>query len=160
MFNIELNGLRIRPLLYDDLPYVKKIRDECLEFIHNNKSISLKDSQTWYLDNYPPYLVIEKESIIIGYFRISNLKRHSCYVGLDLMANQRGKGFGFKIYSILIQKLIKIGITDIKLKVLNNNDVALNLYLKLGFEQIEQDVSNNDFLLGLNIQNFKSIIKN
>jgi ribosomal protein S18 acetylase RimI-like enzyme len=132
----KIDDIEIRPMVLNDLNDVKIIRDQCLSFIHDDKSYSLEETIIWFLKTLPHYLSIIHEDKIIGYFRLSNITPKTCYVGMDLHHNHRGKGIALKTYNIIINELNKYGIDTFYLNVLSNNTHAIRLYEYIGFNTV------------------------
>lgn len=153
MIVLQLNEkIKIRPLIFADLNNLKKIRDSVLDKIHNSTSFSLKQTQEWFLCERPYYLSIFYDNDYMGYFRLSNFKTNSCYVGLDLKKSYRGKGYGFFLYIKILEELNKIGINFFLLKVKKNNDIAIKLYEKIGFTLSNKNkIDADDFLFELDL---------
>jgi ribosomal protein S18 acetylase RimI-like enzyme len=135
----KLDNIEIRPLVLSDLNDVKIIRDQCLDFIHDNKSYSLDETINWYLNTLPHYLSVLYDTKLVGYFRLTNITSNSCYVGMDLHLDYRGKGIALKTYNIVLEELSKYGIDTFYLKVLSNNTHAIRLYEYIGFKIISNE---------------------
>lgn len=148
----NVDNIEIRPMVLNDLNDVKIIRDQCLEFIHDNKSYSLDETINWYLSTLPHYLSILFNTKLVGYFRLSNITSSSCYVGMDLHHDYRGNGIALKTYNTVINELSKYGINTFYLNVLSNNTHAIRLYEYIGFKILLNE--------GTIIRNNKSTISN
>lgn len=140
-------------MVLSDLSDVKVVRDQCLDFIHDNKSYSLEETVEWYLTTLPHYLSILYGTELIGYFRLTNITSNSCYVGMDLHINYRGKGIALETYNAVIEELAKYGIDTFHLNVLSNNTHAIRLYEYIGFKTIAEEGTvmrhNNSTVLNL-----------
>lgn len=136
MIYIRSNGLEMRPIVVSDALAIKSIRDECLEFIHDSKSYTLQETISWILSTDSKYLTVLIDNTVVGYFRISNVTGTSCFVGMDLAKEYRGKGIAVSAYNLVLNELIKYGIKQFYLKVLKNNEHAIRLYSYLGFTEI------------------------
>lgn len=78
--------------------------------------------------------IIDGETIGIGYAVIDN-----GYIGLFhiyVFKKYRGKGYGTEIINTLINKGMEFGGTHSYLQVLTSNNIATNLYMKLGFKEV------------------------
>jgi len=135
----KIDNIEIRPMVLSDLNDVKIIRDQCLTFIHDDNSYSLNETIKWFLNNLPHYLSVIYNNKLVGYFRLSKITSKSCYVGMDLHSNYRGKGIALKTYNIVINDLINYGINTFYLNVLNNNTHAIRLYEYIGFKIITDE---------------------
>jgi ribosomal protein S18 acetylase RimI-like enzyme len=155
----KIDNIDIRPLVLSDLNDVKIIRDQCLVFIHDNKSYSLEETIMWFLKTLPHYLSVTYENKVIGYFRLSNITSKTCYVGMDLHPEYRGKGIALKTYNIVIDELTKYGIDTFYLNVLSSNTHAIRLYEYIGFNVVsnEGSIIRNDKDIILNLLMIKKI---
>ena len=134
--NFELN-LSLRKLKIDDLCWFKEVRDSVIHNLHSARSFSIEETTMWFETQKPNYLVIEFNSVKIGYCRIDLVKSDQGIVrfGIDLEENFRNKKLGFLVFNFFICYLVNYHITIkiIELEVLESNVVALSLYRKLGF---------------------------
>ena len=130
-----------RKLTLDDLPFFLEIRNECKELLHNNSFFSLKESKDWFLKQSSEYFIIDYFGEDVGYFRTSNFRtdENSIYIGADVHKKFRGKGISIKSYYRFINFLnYEKGIETFILEVLSNNLIAIQFYLKLGFQVINR----------------------
>ena len=66
------------------------------------------------------------------------------FVGLDIHKDWRGRGLATTAYKIFLDKIKKnINIKEAYLKVLCENQVAYNLYKKLGFVETKREFINS-----------------
>jgi RimJ/RimL family protein N-acetyltransferase len=75
---------------------------------------------------------------IIGRLRIQNInhQHNNCEVGLDIIKEYRGKGFGFISYQMLLQFLFdEFNMNMVYLRVADFNPGARKLYEKVGFRE-------------------------
>lgn len=139
MVILKIDDIVIRPLVLNDLNEVKVIRDQCLSFIHDDKSYSLDETIDWFLKTLPHYLSVVYNNNVVGYFRLSKILSNTCYVGMDLHPNYRGKGIALKIYNAIISELTKYGFNTFYLNVLSSNTHAIRLYEYIGFKIISNE---------------------
>jgi len=125
--------ITIRELVETDLEFLVEIRNECRFFLHNASEFSLENCRDWFKKTNPKFYVIQHEDTPIGYFRTSDWQKDSCWVGGDLHKDFRGKGLMKAAYFKLFEHLKSLKINVVYLSVLNFNEVAFNLYKKLGF---------------------------
>lgn len=132
---LSQGNIIIRNMQYDDLVYVKEIRDASLEFLDTQVSFSLEETQEWFVKDKPKWYVIEIRDRVAGYIRTSNYDtiNKNLYIGLDLHPNFRGFGYAFQSYQVFLDWLKMNGYLATYLKVQISNYVAYNLYRKLGF---------------------------
>jgi RimJ/RimL family protein N-acetyltransferase len=131
--------ITLRDLQERDLAFLVDVRNECRNFLHNASEFSLEECETWFRKTSPTFYVIENNGNIVGYFRTSEWKESSCWVGGDLHKDYRGKGMMKSAYSVLFERLKEKGIETVFLSVLDFNEVAINLYEKLGFRTLSID---------------------
>lgn len=141
--------IKFRDMQVSDLSNFLKIRNECKDFLHDNREFNFEDVKNWYENTNPKFFMIELNNKDIGYFRTSNWKDNSVYVGCDIDSSFRGLGLGFLSYQKFMYKLCKeYNITKFKLEVLSSNMRAYNLYVKLGFKVVgiseNKIIRNND----------------
>lgn len=127
-------------LATDDLSFLVEVRNECREFLHDNRLFTLTECQRWFSESKPDFRIIRYGGERIGYFRLSNYHPEdaSIYVGADLHKDFRGQGLARRSYEAFLP-FVKdsYGISVLKLEVLSHNAIAHTLYEKLGF--IETD---------------------
>jgi len=127
----------IRKLEIKDVPFYNCVRNECAQFLHDPTIYTLPEAYKWYKTNQNPFFIYEINNEMIGYFRTSKWENHSCYVGMDIHKDYRGKKLSFNAYQLLFNYLDKnFYVNKFYLEVLETNTRALNLYKKLGFKQI------------------------
>jgi len=137
-FTIKNIPYRIRPMILADLSEVKIIRDQCLSFIHDKVSYDLTTTMEWLKTTESKYLsVIDESDTVIGYFRLTDISKDHCFVGMDLHQDHRGKGIALNTYNAVMTELKKYGICNFSLYVLSNNEHAIRLYNHIGFKEIE-----------------------
>lgn len=141
MILLKVDDIDIRPMVLSDLDDVKTIRDQCLSFIHDDKSYSLEETIDWFLKTLPQYLSVVYDNNVVGYFRLSKVLLNTCYVGMDLHPNYRGKGIALKTYNTVINELVKYKFDTFYLNVLSSNTHAIRLYEYIGFNVINDEGS-------------------
>ena len=76
--------------------------------------------------------------IVIGRLRIQNInfQHNNCEIGLDILPEYRGQGFGKKSYKMLLEFLFKhYNMNMVYLKVSDFNPNAKKLYEIIGFKE-------------------------
>jgi len=126
--------IKIRELVESDLEFLVEIRNECRNFLHNASEFSLEDCKEWFKNFSPKFYIIESDGTRIGYFRTSDWQQDSCWIGGDLHKDFRGKGLMKSSYFELFEHLRSLNVKTVFLSVLSFNEVAFNLYEKLGFQ--------------------------
>lgn len=132
-FRVNDVDLFLLPMKLEDLSRFKEIRDQCLNFIHNDKSYTYQETVNWFLIKNIRYLSLYTTEKMIGYIRLETFSK-SCYIGMDLDPSFRGKSIAFSTYNAVMDELGKYGISQFCLRVLQNNEHAVKLYKALGFE--------------------------
>lgn len=126
----------------NDISFFNEVRNECSNFLHNKSKYTLEQSYQWFLKKgeTDPFFIYEIEGIKIGYFRTSNWTKNSCYVGMDIHKDFRGKGFAKLAYNIFFEYIKNnyLDIKELKLEVLKSNNIAYRLYKKIGFSEIKR----------------------
>ena len=125
----------------EDVSFYNCVRNECRSNLHDSCLYSLDDSKEWFLENNPLFFMLNFNSNIIGYFRTSNMNivDKSIFIGLDIHKDFRGNGHAKNSYDLFMSFLNEIyEIEKFYLRVLKDNERALNLYNKLGFFIIEE----------------------
>ena len=128
----------------EDIPFFVDLRNSCVDYLHCSQTFTEEEALKWYKNTDPLFYIIslvEREFPIIatqrvGYFRTSNYssKNKNIYIGADISEKHRGKGLGTKAYLKFIPFLFEeLDLHKISLEVLETNERAANLYLKVGF---------------------------
>lgn len=129
------------PLTREDLPFLIEVRNECRDFLHDNRVFTLAQCETWFRETKPDFHAIRYNAELIGYVRLSNHdpEHASIYVGADLHRRFRGRGLARLAYEEFLPLLkSRYHVSTAKLEVLSHNTVAHELYRKLGFVEIDR----------------------
>lgn len=141
-----MTSLTLRPLsdfkgleLEQYLEYIRKTRNASKQYMtRNQETITPEVQRHWYeniSDNVIPYILIKSEHGTIfypcGYGLIIIEDKISKLTGV-IDESDRGKGYGRKLFSFLIEEAKK-KTNKISLEVLISNQKAFNLYKSLGF---------------------------
>lgn len=78
------------------------------------------------------YIILE-DSIPVGYGHLDK-EDDTVWLGIAISEVAKGKGYGKKMIEELISTAEKLKVKKINLSVDSNNDVAIRLYKKYGFE--------------------------
>lgn len=134
--------------LEDELIFLNSVRNDCAaEFLHDSTVYTIEDTKRWYSTLQLSYYMVYLDKQKIGYFRISNYsyKNKNLYIGMDLHKEYRGRGLAFEAYRLFIPYIFNFyDLNKISLEVLSTNDVAYNLYKKLGF--VDEGVKRQEVL--------------
>lgn len=126
------------PIQEKDLPFLIEVRNECRDFLHDNRTFTLADCQAWFRETKPDFHLVLYDGVAIGYLRISrhDMKSASIYVGMDLHHQFRGRGLAQQAYAAFWPILKeRYQVSTAKLEVLSHNVAAQRLYQKLGFSE-------------------------
>lgn len=132
----------------DELIFLNTVRNDCaVEFLHDSTIYTIEDTKKWYSTLQLSYYMVYLDKQKVGYFRISNysFKNKNLYIGMDLHKEYRGQGLAFEAYRLFIPYVFNYyELNKISLEVLSTNEVAYNLYKKLGF--IDEGVKRQEVL--------------
>lgn len=103
------------------------------------------DQEEWWknlhrMRNDKRYAIVlsKDENFVIGRLRIQNINvaHQNCEIGLDIMPELRGKGYGKLAYEMLLHFLfLHYNMNLVYLRVADFNQAAFGLYKKVGFEE-------------------------
>lgn len=131
----------------DDISFFNEVRNECSSFLHDTRTYTLEEAYAWFEKNslISPFFIYEQDGEKIGYFRTSNWTKNSCYLGMDIHKNFRGRGYAKEAYGEFFSFIRKnhSNINKFILEVIESNNVAYNLYKKLGFVEVGRKLHNN-----------------
>lgn len=90
------------------------------------------------LKNSSLMIVAEVNSEIVGFLSaergFANRIKHSAYIVVGILKEYCGKGVGTRLFNNLLEWTELNGITRLELTVMTNNEKAIKLYKKFGFE--------------------------
>jgi RimJ/RimL family protein N-acetyltransferase len=144
--------IELKNLIFDDLPFLNEVRNECSEYLHDKRQFTLDETEKWYDSLVDPFFIVTLDGDNIGYIRTSDYtsiypnerKPNAIVIGLDIHKDYRGLGLSKPIYLEAMNKLfIERNIDEFYLKVLSDNKRAHNLYLSLGFEELKREKYSN-----------------
>ena len=141
----KVGDFQFKSLQQEDLSFLLEVRNECCDFLHDNRRFSLEEAVDWYTSSKPEYWLILFRGERIGYFRMSDVSEthKRALVGADLHKDFRGQGLGERAWRAFLEFAFKtFDFHKISLEVLSINQRALNLYVKLGF--MEEGVKRHD----------------
>ncbi len=132
----EGGDIRFVALTEGDLPFLLEVRNECRNFLHDDREFTLEEARQWFSSTRPQYWVIYCDGTAIGYFRTScgAAGSHSIFAGADIRKSHRGLGLGYKAWCAFLNwQFSEKQRNKVALEVLQTNDRARLLYEKLGF---------------------------
>ena len=143
----KYKDIAFRVIEKEDLEVLRKLHNDPTTYL-NLLNIDLADEEgqiEWWKnlhrkkdDKRYVICLVDKPEEIIGRLRIQNINyaHNNCEVGLDIMPEYRGKGYGVKSYKMLLEFLFKhFNMNMIYLKVADFNPNAKKLYEKVGFKE-------------------------
>lgn len=123
-------GINFRNMELDDINRVYEI--EKLSF---TTPWSKKSLQTEISDNkLSKYIVMELDDYIIGYYGLWIVDREAHVMNVAIDPNYRSKGYGSCLIENMIELVRDSEVNRMTLEVRRQNEVAINLYEKYGFE--------------------------
>ena len=132
------NSWQFSCLKYSDLEWFLEIRNSIRKNLHDNREFSIIETRAWYQNGMKDnlYYVVANRIEKVGYIRIKKeIETKKVLIGLDLHPLYHGKGLAVSIFQgafKLVDELFRPNF--IYLRVLKANNVAINLYYKLGFQ--------------------------
>jgi len=143
----KFNDIAFRVIEKEDLETLRKLHNDPSTYL-NLLNIDLADEEgqlEWWKNLHKKkddkrYVICfaDKPNEVIGRLRIQNINyaHNNCEVGLDIMPEFRGKGYGVKSYEMLLEFLFKhLNMNMVYLKVADFNPNAKKLYEKVGFKE-------------------------
>ena len=143
--------------IYKDIAFrvIEETDLEQLKVLHNDQEVFLNlatidfvddnNQMAWWQSLYKKnndkrYVIClsENPDTIIGRLRIQNIDQQNknCEVGLDIVTEYRGKGYGIASYQMLLSFLFNhFNMNMVYLKVADFNPNAKKLYEKVGFQK-------------------------
>lgn len=143
-----------RELQIRDLEWFISVRNEVSQMLHNSAVFSLQQAINWFPTSETKYWVINMNGHDVGYFRILETSDHRVLIGADIATSYQGKGIASEAYPKFVQEiLIPSGITELELRVLKKNEVAIKLYNNLGFVVDEETSSDYHMIMSVHKNN-------
>ncbi|MBK5214569.1 MAG: GNAT family N-acetyltransferase [Flavobacteriaceae bacterium] len=108
--------------------------------------ITIKEENAWIkkviADKKSYRFAIEVKSVYIGNVQLTNIENDESYFGIFLGdTNYWGRGIAKQATKIILDYGFNIlKLKKIKLRVRSNHTVAHNMYLKLGFQEVDRNV--------------------
>lgn len=137
-----MSAITLRLLCEDDLEWFHSVRNdpETFKFLHQQRAFSLEETRDWFRNEEPLYWVVRQDGVPFGYFRTQhvNCEEGSIQVGMDIAPEFRGKSLAMPVFSRFLNHLESKLFRTFTLEVLSDNDRAIHLYNKLGFEEISR----------------------
>ncbi|GAE27273.1 ribosomal-protein-S18p-alanine acetyltransferase [Halalkalibacter wakoensis JCM 9140] len=127
---IEQKKEQIRFMTVEDLDVVMEVEHDAFTTSPWDRSIFLTELTS---NQFAHYLVYEVEEEIIGYCGLWIVMDEAQITNVAVHSKYRGKGHGEKLLRYVIAFLKQMGVVKLSLEVRVSNEVAQNLYRKIGF---------------------------
>lgn len=138
------SNIKIEKMTEEHLEFFLAVRNEARFFLDDDREFSIEQCKSWFQESKPQFFIIKFNDNLVGYIRLSNINEteKSVWVGMDIEKSHRGKSISKLAYTLLFNHLRSLGYEKVYLNVLEFNNVAKNLYIKLGFKEtgIEQQL--------------------
>ena len=143
----KFEDIAFRVMEKSDLEVLRRLHNDqsVWENLYNIDFIDEHDQEKFWQTlhqrkNDKRYVICNAENPdqIIGRLRIQNInfQHNNCEVGLDILKDYRGKGYGIKAYKMLLEFLFNhYNMNMVYLKVADFNPNAKKLYEKVGFKE-------------------------
>lgn len=148
---LEGKNIILRALSENDAQHTLDLRedfDAIKQFMGNSYPVSLLDEKNWINDLHKKgfrerivFAIMQKknnEKIFAGYLGVKNINyiHKTADFGIILSKDFRGQGMGKEAMELFFDYLFRqINIRKVRLEVLEDNDIAINLYKKIGFKE-------------------------
>jgi len=131
--------------LDNHLEYIRKTRNNSKHYMTRFRGeINSEMQKSWYSNiskKINPYIfIVEEHGVVfypVGYGTI-NIEGDPAMVTGVISQSERGKGFGRKLFSALIEESKKMA-QKVSLEVLENNTIGISLYESIGFIETNRD---------------------
>jgi RimJ/RimL family protein N-acetyltransferase len=134
-------AMSIRPMTFDDLPFMLQVRNESREMLKDSRGFTIDQCREWFIATKPEqYIISTDDDGDVGVLRVSRFARspNSIDIGGDIASQHRRKGYAYRAYCAMLATIFAVDedgyLKDVYLEVLSKNMPAFNLYRKLGFE--------------------------
>lgn len=141
---LQKNGYGIRAIKLEDIEWARQVHNEpsVLRMLTDPRPVSASKQRIWFKNlqksQSSERWIVEYKKEKIGIVRIDEIDHinKSVRIGLDVHKKFRGKGHAKKIYKFLFEHWFeKENMNRIWLMVAEYNEIAYNLYRKLGFKE-------------------------
>jgi len=117
---------------------------EDLEFMIACSSAAFGDAEDWTRDYFRhtdepsrPTYVIRKENERVGLIRVNAISESTGFIhNFCILPARQGEKLGRAALTLMVQRLLEQGYSDIRLSVVTENERALSLYRSVGFDVI------------------------
>jgi len=143
---MSADGIRLRIMERRDIEAVRKLHNDASVLLNltDVRHVSETEQDGWFerissSRTSRRYVVEDSETgAFVGLFRLDrlDLQNRGAWVGLDIVAEQRGRGHAKAAFRVMMTYLFdQLGLHRLSLVTLETNLVAINLYRSLGFQE-------------------------
>ncbi len=134
-----------------DLEWFISVRNDVSQMLHNPEIFSLQQAIIWFPTSETKYWIINMDGHDVGYFRVLKTSNQRVLIGADIAPPYQGRRIASDAYPKFFEEiLIPLGITELELRVLKKNEVAIKLYKNLGF--LVDAETSSDYHMTMSIQ--------
>lgn len=158
---IQGKKVYLRPILKSDITYLNKWKndEETYKYLGGGYMPTSIDQQEQWLDsmidtsgNNKRFIICKKEGLPIGMIGLYNINwiHRNCEIGIYIGSkNTQGKGYGKEACN-LMEKFAAdyVNLRKIKLSVVSDNEVALNMWKSLGYKKVGEYIEER-FIKGV-----------
>ena len=139
--------IAMRPIEADDLEDMRRLRNDqsTWQFLSDATLISSEMQSRWFDNNsrslddrYYAIILPNEDNRFIGIIRTDEIdyKNRSIRIGLDIVPEERGKGYGTLGFQMMLRYFFDYhSFHRLWLCVLENNEIAKRLYKSAGFTE-------------------------
>jgi len=127
------------------LEYLRKTRNDSKHYMTRFRGEITPEMQTSWYDSIPeninPYIFIVGEHGVVFYpvgYGTVNLENKSAMITGVISQSERGKGYGRKLFTALVEEAEKMT-KKVSLEVLETNTIGITLYESMGFVETNRD---------------------
>lgn len=126
------NNITLRKITFNDLEWLRKLRNKNREFFFDNRMISKNQQEQWYKKLTYPFFVIEYKKVSVGTIGIKKIFNQWEIHNVIVDQKYRRKGIFTKVLKLLENKYGKPLVVNVRI----DNTYAIAVYKKLGFRII------------------------
>jgi|LakMenEpi03Aug12_release.lakeMendotaPanAssembly.Ray.scaffolds.fasta_scaffold332610_3 RimJ/RimL family protein N-acetyltransferase len=136
--------VKLRPIKKTDGSFILGVRNDptTIKFLHDQRSFTINQFEEWFENNKPQwFIIINTMNEKVGYIRTKwvSFPNH-LEIGADISLNHRNKGYATAAYVAAFEYFKDV--KKMSLEVLENNEIAIKMYKKLGFVEKSTSVIN------------------